>query len=147
MDPRWHRTKAWAGRHVFRGWTALAVLAGYVYAWLYVPEALTWWKRATAAAVEDFCGLLPYPWGDRLEATLGNFGAWVQITIAIVLFRILASLVLSGLGLAWRNRPRQRVRAEIERIEAIEAAERVREPVPWGGAPAGKRESRATDAP
>jgi len=90
--------------HIFRLWTALAILAGYVYGWLYVPEALTWWKRTTASAIEAACSLLPYPWGDRVEATLGNFGLWVQITLAIIAFRILVWLVMSVLGLAWRSR-------------------------------------------
>jgi hypothetical protein len=75
-------------RHVFRIWTAGAVLAAYVYGWLYVPELLTWWKRSTAALIEAGCALLPYPWGDRIEDTLGNFGLWVQITLAIIAFRI-----------------------------------------------------------
>jgi hypothetical protein len=59
---------------------------------------LTWWKRTTEAAVEAGCDLLPYPWGDRLEATIGNFGLWVQITLAIILFRILVWLVISAVS-------------------------------------------------
>ena len=66
--------------HIFRIWTASAVLAAYIYGWLYIPEVLTWWKRTTTNLIETGCGLLPYPWGDRIEATLGNFGLWVQIT-------------------------------------------------------------------
>ncbi len=84
-------------RHVFRIWTAGAVLAAYMYSWLYAPELLTWWKRATTAAIESGCGLLPYPWGDRIEATLGNFGLWVQITLAIVCFRLAVWVVMTVL--------------------------------------------------
>jgi hypothetical protein len=73
----------------------MAILAGYVYAWLYIPETLTWWKRTTGSLIESGCELLPYPWGDRIEATLGNFGIWVQITLAIVAFRILMWLFIS----------------------------------------------------
>jgi hypothetical protein len=80
--------------HIFRAWTACAVLAGYAYGWLYAPEMLTWWKRTTTTAIEAGCALLPYPWGDRIEATLGNFGLWVQITLAIVVFRILIWFVI-----------------------------------------------------
>ncbi|MEA2732873.1 MAG: hypothetical protein QOD93_6585 [Acetobacteraceae bacterium] len=83
--------------HVFRIWTACAVLGAYVYGWVYVPEMLTWWKRTTTAIIEAGCGLLPYPWGDRLETTLGNFGLWVQITLAIVVFRLLVWVVMSAL--------------------------------------------------
>jgi heme A synthase len=79
--------------HLFRVWTACAVLAAYVYGWLYFPEMLTWWKRMTTAMIEAGCDLLPYPWGDRIEATLGNFGLWVQITLAIIVFRLLMWLV------------------------------------------------------
>jgi hypothetical protein len=82
--------------HVFRIWTAAAVLAGFVYGWVYVPEMLTWWKRTTASVIEAGCGLLPYPWGDRIEATLGNFGLWVQITLAIIAFRIVVWVVMVG---------------------------------------------------
>ena len=77
-----------------------------MYCWLYAPELLTWWKRTTTAIIEGGCGLLPYPWGDRLEATLGNFGLWVQITLAIVVFRILVWLVILGLGRIPVFRPR-----------------------------------------
>jgi hypothetical protein len=91
---------SWTGRirsHFFRAWTACAILAAYVYGWLYAPETLTWWKRTTTAAIEAGCGLLPYPWGDRIEATLGNFGLWVQITLAIIVFRMLMWLVVLAL--------------------------------------------------
>jgi hypothetical protein len=103
VGPRWQNTRVRVRNHVFRIWTALAVLAGYVYGWLYIPEALTWWKRTTTAVIEAGCGLLPYPWGDRIEASLGNFGLWVQITLAIVVFRILVWLIVSALRLIWRS--------------------------------------------
>ena len=51
---------------------------GYLYSWVYYPEALTWWKRSTTAAIEWACGLLPYPWGDRTEASVGGFGLWIS---------------------------------------------------------------------
>jgi hypothetical protein len=89
-------TKARVRSHVFRIWTAGAILAAYVYSWFYAPELLTWWKRSTDAAIEAVCGSLPYPWGDRIEATIGNFGLWVQVTLAIVVFRILIWIVMAG---------------------------------------------------
>jgi hypothetical protein len=88
---------------VFRAWTALFVLIGYAYGWLYHPETLTWWKRATTSLIEDGCSLLPYPWGDRIEATLGNFGLWVQITLAIIAFRILVWVVIAIPRLGTKN--------------------------------------------
>ena len=105
MEQRWDATKARIRSHVFRIWTMLAVLGAYVYAWVYAPEVLTWWKRSTTAAIEWGCDLLPYPWGDRIEATLGNFGLWVQIALAITAFRIAVWLVLSGLRAAFTRRP------------------------------------------
>jgi hypothetical protein len=90
----------------------LAVLAGYMYGWLYVPELLTWWKRTTTDLIEAGCGLLPYPWGDRIEATLGNFGLWVQITLAIVVFRILMWLVGVVSRGIWRARPGRTVSSQ-----------------------------------
>jgi len=98
--------KARARNHAFRIWTAGAILAGYVFGWLYAPEWLTWWKRTTASVIETACGLLPYPWGDRTEATLGNFGLWVQITLAILVFRIMVWLVMSLTKRAWSARGR-----------------------------------------
>lgn len=108
MQPSWNSAKERLRSHIFRVWTAGAVLAGYVGAWLYAPEILTWWKRTTTAAIEAGCDLLPYPWGDRLEATLGNFGLWVQITLAIIMFRLLmwlASVVLRRMWGASRPAP------------------------------------------
>jgi len=101
---RWDEAKAHLRIHVFRAWTALAVLASFVYGFFYAPEWLTWWKHATDALVEDGCGLLPYPWGDRVESTLGNFGMWVQITLAILAFRILVSLLNALVRAVWRRR-------------------------------------------
>jgi len=82
---RWDNTKAGLRRHAFRTWTACAILAAYVYGWVYVPELLTWWKRTTTSVIEAGCSMLPYPWNDRIEATLGNFGLWVQVTLAIIM--------------------------------------------------------------
>jgi hypothetical protein len=102
----WDGAKARVRNHAFRIWTACAILGGYVYSWLYAPEWLIWWKRTTTSVIEAGCGLLPYPWSDRVEATLGNFGLWVQITLAIVAFRILVSFLTSGTRLAWAVRRR-----------------------------------------
>ena len=104
MESTWDRTKEGIRNHIFRIWTACAVLAAYAYGWIYMPEVLTWWKRTTTSLIEAGCNLIPYPWGDRIEATLGNFGLWVQITLAIVVFRILVWVVISGLRRPWRAR-------------------------------------------
>lgn len=98
----------WLRNYAFRLWTAAAVLAAYAYAWVERPEYLTWWKRATNRTIEWGCGLLPYPWGDRIEATLGNFGLWVQITLAILLFRVIAGLAIRLARRSWPRRRRPR---------------------------------------
>jgi hypothetical protein len=90
----------WARVHLFRIWTALLVLATYGYLWVNDPEYLTWWKRSIDRAIEKGCGLLPYPWGDRIESTLGDFGLWVQLTLTILLLRALVGIVL----IAFRRR-------------------------------------------
>jgi hypothetical protein len=108
MARSWDQVKDGARRHVFRTWTAGAVLAGFAYAWVYLPEVLTTWKRATTAVIEAGCGLLPYPWNDRIEATLGDFGLWVQITLAIILFRVLVWVVMALARAAWSAGTRER---------------------------------------
>jgi hypothetical protein len=120
LEPSWNRTKAGIRSHIFRAWTACAVLAAYVYGWLYIPEVLTWWKRTTTAIIEAGCNLLPYPWGDRIEATLGNFGLWVQITLAIIVFRILMWLVILAVRRAWAARNPQPDRSQSLRAEGSE---------------------------
>jgi hypothetical protein len=99
------RTKYRVRSHLFRAWTACAILAAYVYGWLYVPEMLTWWKRTTTKIIEGICDHIPYPWGDRIDATIGNFGLWVQITLAIVVFRILIWIVISAMRRMGSMRP------------------------------------------
>jgi hypothetical protein len=78
------KTEMWTWMRVqfFRFWTALVVLGAYGYFWLNTPEYLTWWKRTVNTLIEKGCDMLSYPWGDRIESTVGNFGIWVQITLA-----------------------------------------------------------------
>jgi hypothetical protein len=101
LNPSWNNAKMRIRGHVFRAWTAFAILAAYIYGWLYQPETLTWWKRATTSLIETGCDLLPYPWGDRIESTLGDFGLWVQITLAIIVFRILVWVLISVSRFLW----------------------------------------------
>ena len=67
-------TWAWVRVQFFRFWTALAVLGTYGYLWIDRPEYLSWWKRSVDALIESGSAQLPYPWGDRIESTIGNFG-------------------------------------------------------------------------
>jgi hypothetical protein len=90
------KTEMWTWMRVqfFRFWTALVVLGAYGYFWLNTPEYLTWWKRTVNTLIEKGCDMLSYPWGDRIESTVGNFGIWVQITLAILIFRTIIGTVL-----------------------------------------------------
>lgn len=104
MAGSWDSAKGQVRNHFFRLSTAGATLAAYVYCWLNAPEWLTWWKRSTTRLIEIGCGLLPYPWGDRIETTIGDFGLWVQITLAILAVRLLAWLVIAGVRRLWSAR-------------------------------------------
>ena len=85
---------AWLRVQFFRFWTAAVVLGTYGYLWLNKPEYLSWWKRSVDALIETSSAQLPYPWGDRVESTIGNFGLWVQVTLAILIFRATIGLLL-----------------------------------------------------
>jgi hypothetical protein len=95
----------WLRVQLFRLWTALIVVGAGGYLWLNKPEYLTWWKRSVDAFVEASCARLPYPWGDRIESTIGNFGIWVQVTLAILIFRAaIGILLVSVRAMRWRSR-------------------------------------------
>jgi hypothetical protein len=87
-------TWAWLRVQFFRFWTALVVLVTYGYLWLNKPEYLSWWKRSVDSLIETSSGQFPYPWGDRVESTIGNFGLWVQVTLAILIFRAALGILL-----------------------------------------------------
>ena len=93
--------KSWARIHVFRAWTALAVLAFFGLCFVYRPEFVSWWLRTTMRMIEGGSGALPYPWGDRVEVALKGFGGsfWFQITLAIIALRIAAW----ALAASWRK--------------------------------------------
>jgi hypothetical protein len=85
---------AWLRVQFFRLWTAVAVVGSFGYLWLNNPEYLSWWKRSVDALIDAGGTHLPYPWGDRIEATVGNFGIWIQLTLAILIFRIIIGIFL-----------------------------------------------------
>ena len=106
--------KSWARIHVFRVSTAVLTLLLLVLCFFYRPELLTWWLRSTMGAIETGSGLLPYPWGDRIEIALRGIGGsfWFQITLAIIAVRVVVWLIATP----WRRRRKVRgLQAEIER--------------------------------
>jgi hypothetical protein len=92
------------------------VLAGFGYLWFDRPEYLTWWKRTIDSLVDTLCGALPYPWGDRVESTIGNFGVWVQLTLAIILTRAALGLGMIATRSAYRRRRAAKARRSGRRI-------------------------------
>jgi hypothetical protein len=102
----WSPFKQWLITHVFRTSTALVTLVAFGLGFLYKPEWLTWWLRTTMAGIENGSALLPYPWGDRIEVALRGIGGsfWIQITLAIIIVRLIAWLV----GYGWRRQRRNR---------------------------------------
>ena len=101
QSPAAHPATRWVLTHVFRFCTALLTLAGFAMGFLYRPEWLTWWFRTTMAGIEAASGALPYPWGDRFEVVMRGIGGsfWIQITLAILIVRVAASL----LAWTWRR--------------------------------------------
>src|ERR1700687_6279154 len=98
--------KNWARVHAFRAWTALVTIILRGLCFLYRPELLTWYLRTTMGLIEMASGLLPYPWGDRIEIGLRGIGGsfWFQIALAIVLVRVVAWIT----AVCWRRRRSKR---------------------------------------
>jgi hypothetical protein len=94
--------KNWARIHVFRASTALVTIVLLGLCFLYRPDLLTWWLRTTMGFIELASGLLPYPWGDRIEIALRGIGGsfWFQITLTIILVRVAVWVT----AVCWRRR-------------------------------------------
>ena len=88
---------------MFRTWTALVTILLLVLCFFYRPDLLTLYLRTTMGLIETASGLLPYPWGDRIEVALRAIGGsvWFQIALAIILVRTVAWLT----AVCWRRRP------------------------------------------
>jgi hypothetical protein len=91
MKESWNQFRQWLAEKFFRIWTATFVLVLFGWALYYRPDITQGWKRAVDQLVQTVCDQIPYPWGARVESTLGNFGLWVQVALAIFLFRSLTS--------------------------------------------------------
>jgi hypothetical protein len=98
--------KDWARVHLFRTGTAVLTLVLLGLGFFYSPELITWWLRETMRLIEAAAGLLPYPWGDRVEIAMKTLGGhfWFHITAAILLVRVAAWSIAAG----WRRRPSRR---------------------------------------
>jgi len=78
-----------------------------VLAWLMIaaafyerPELLTALQRAVQHGMETIGNTIPSPWGPRIEFVFREIGGfiWLQITLVVVLLRVLLSIIAS----VWR---------------------------------------------
>jgi hypothetical protein len=78
-----------------------------VLAWLIIaaafyqrPELLTWLQRGIQRSMEIVGDSIPSPWGPRIEFVFREIGGfiWLQITVIVILLRV----ILSGIASAWR---------------------------------------------
>jgi hypothetical protein len=104
---------SWVRVHFFRFWTATAVILLFGLCFWYAPELLTSWQKAVLNLIQSATELLPYPWSNRVQFLMINFGAsiWLQFTLAIILLRVLCWPVAR-----WR-RLRQQKRREFSRMQ------------------------------
>ena len=82
-------------------------IATVILAWVFIaaafyekPELLTWLQRVIQRGMEAVGDSIPPPWGPRIEFVFREIGGfiWLQITLIVVLLRVL----LSGIANAWR---------------------------------------------
>jgi hypothetical protein len=86
--------------HSFRILTVILAwvfIAAAFYDW---PELLTGLQRAVQWGMQAIGDSIPSPWGPRIEFVFREIGGfvWLQITLIVVLLRV----VLSGIASAWR---------------------------------------------
>ena len=77
--------------HTFRFLTMIAAWLLILCAFLYHPEWIRDSLRLLTHAIESLADQVPEPWGSRVEIMLRELGGiiWVQITVAIVLLRLI----------------------------------------------------------
>jgi hypothetical protein len=86
--------------HSFRIFTVILAwvfIAAAFYQW---PELLTGLQRAIQRGMEVVGDSIPAPWGPRIEFVFREIGGfiWLQITLTVVLLRV----ILSGIASVWR---------------------------------------------
>ena len=86
--------------HSFRILTVILAWVFIAAAFYEMPELLTGLQRAIQRGMEVVGDSIPPPWGPRIEFVFREIGGfiWLQITLIVVLLRV----VLSGIASAWR---------------------------------------------
>jgi hypothetical protein len=97
--------------HTFRFFTMIAAWVLILCAFLYHPEWIRASLRLLTHAVESLADQVPEPWGSRVEIILRELGGiiWVQITVAIVLLRLILWVPFH----LWRLR-KERTQSDLE---------------------------------
>jgi hypothetical protein len=97
--------------HTFRFFTMIAAWVLILCAFLYHPEWIRASLRLLTHAVESLADQVPEPWGSRVEIMLRELGGiiWVQITVAIVLLRLILWVPFH----LWRLR-KERTQSDLE---------------------------------
>jgi hypothetical protein len=100
--------------HTFRFLTMIGAWMLIFCAFLYHPEWIRGTLRLLTHAIETVADQVPEPWGSRAEVILRELGGiiWVQITVAIVLLRLILWVPFH----IWRLR-RERTENELEKNE------------------------------
>jgi len=86
--------------HSFRIFTVVLAWVFIAAAFYEAPELLTGLQRGIQRGMEIVGDNIPSPWGPRIEFVFREIGGfiWLQITLIVVLLRIL----LSGIATVWR---------------------------------------------
>ena len=86
--------------HSFRILTVILAWVFIAAAFYEMPELLTGLQRAIQRGMEAVGDSIPPPWGPRIEFVFREIGGfiWLQITLIVVLLRV----ILSGIASAWR---------------------------------------------
>jgi hypothetical protein len=98
--PRYSGLRHHAKVHSFRVMTVILAWLLIAAAFYEKPELLTGLQRAIQRTMETVGDSIPSPWGPRIEFVFREVGGfiWLQITLIVVLLRI----VLSGFAAVWR---------------------------------------------
>ena len=86
--------------HSFRALTVILAWVMIAAAFYEKPELLTSLQRAIQSGMQFVGDNVPAPWGPRIEFVFREIGGfiWLQITLIVVMLRI----VLSSIAGAWR---------------------------------------------
>jgi hypothetical protein len=106
-ENRYSGLKHHARVHSFRILTVILAWLLIAAAFYERPELLTGLQRAIQRAMEVVGDSIPPPWGPRIEFVFREIGGfiWLQITLIVVLLRV----ILSGIASVWRLLKARRV--------------------------------------